>query len=214
MLAGKLNEWFEKSVTPNFGPMFADNWRKNMRGAMSGLDAIVTWSQSGLVTFDIAPDNAVRTIDKALDILGLGLDAQAEQPKDEKPMDDKVAEAEVTRDKTGPQDKVFEEIDFGASVYERHSEDHKGVVYQVSPPGDVATRYEIPEEAVTFLVRSKDGEGRLFIHDDDEDDTASVRSMAQHPVLFHGVASKFVWRKKRQLVVAKFSAEETKAIVG
>ena len=105
--------------------MFTDAWYAHMRGSMSGLDAIVTWSRDGSETFDITPDHAVRTVDAALDILGLGLDARAEQPKEEKPMAEKVAGAAVPKDK-GPQAKPSGEIDFGEAVMFRLPPTPKG----------------------------------------------------------------------------------------
>ena len=71
-LSDILRGWFEQSAVKDFGPMFADAWRKQMRAAVSNLSAIVTWSKDGAYTYDIKPAEAVRVIDQALGILGLG----------------------------------------------------------------------------------------------------------------------------------------------
>ena len=183
VLAGKLSEWFAMSPTPNFGRMFADNWRTHMRGAMSGLAAIVTWRWDGSETFDITPDHAVRTVDAALDILGLGLDAPAAQLKEETPMDEKVAGAAAPKDK-GHQDKPTGEIDFGAALRFPQAADDRGqAVWLISPPSDVATQYGIPEDAVTFKVRN-DGTGRLKVYEGNKPDleASKVRTMDDRPV--------------------------------
>ena len=194
--------------------MFAENWRKNMRGAMSGLAEIVTWSRDGSETFDIKPDHAVRTVDAALDILGLGLDAPAEQPKEEKPMADKVAGAAVPKDK-GPQDKPTGEIDFGAAVMFPIESDAKGrAQYRVAPPSQVITEYGIPSEAVTFKVLNN-GEGRLKVYEGDKEDldTSKVRTMENHAVRFHGQLSQFVWRPTNRRAIARFTPEQVAQIV-
>ena len=215
VLADKLSEWFTKSVTPNFGPMFAENWRKHMRGAMAGLAAIVTWSRDGSETFDITPDHAVRTVDAALDILGLGLDAPAEQPKEKKPiMDDEVAGAAVPKDK-GPQDKPTGEIDFGAAKKTPIPPDAKGrAQYVISTPPPIITEYGIPPEAVTLKVLNN-GEGRLRVYEGDKEDldTSKVRTMENHAVRLHGQLSQFIWRQKNRRAIARFTPEQVAQIM-
>ena len=183
VLADKMSEWFAMSPTPNFGRMFADNWRNNMRGAMAGLAAIVTWRWDGSETFDITPDHAVRTVDAALDILGLGLDAPAEQPKEETPMDDESSRSSCAKRQRPPR-QALGEIDFGEAVMFPIAPDAKGrASIGFAPPSQVmATEYGIPSEAVSFKVLNN-GEGRLKVYEGDKEDldASKVRTMERSP---------------------------------
>ena len=171
MLADKLSEWFAMSaIFQTFGRMFADALVcNNMRGAMAGLAAIVTWRHGmDRETFDITPDHAVRTVDAALDILGLGLDAPAEQPKEEKPiMADESSRSSCAQRQRPPRQafgghRLRRCRDVPASHLTREAasavcafHSHLRMLLQ--------TQYGIPEEAVKFKVLGMMATGRLRV---------------------------------------------------
>ena len=234
-LSGILNEWFVQSSAKNFSTDFADLWRKQMRAAVSNLSAIVTWSRDGTQTFDIKSDDAVQTIDQALEILGLGKPAEQPEEADVSKVTDLVKEktgadgpfpephvggmAAAIRDKV-PQEKPVagpKVIDFGpaANIFPVRVPVQEGRMYDVAPPLEVIQDWGIPDEGVTFFVRP-DGAGRLRIYEGNKADLAEsrVQDMDRHPVSFRGAASKFRWRKKKRRAVAQFTAAQVQVIIG
>ena len=214
-LSDILRGWFEQSAVNNFGQMFADAWRDRMRGAVANMSAIVTWSRDGSQSYDIKSAEAVRVIDKALEILGLSKPPEPTREESAMPAT-KDAQARAAADKPGPQEKLSL-VDFGESVNKFLTKRGKrgGRLYLIAPPAEVAEEWGLPEEAVSFFVRP-DGAGRLRVYEGNKEDldTSRVQDMDRHPVSLGGYRAVFEWRSLKRRAVAQFTPAQVQAIVG
>ena len=202
----------------------AEHWVKVFRPAYGQIKKIVCWDPDGTFRGAIEPNFAVKALEEAFEIVGISTAPAATQ--EGKPMMMTEAERRAMAETAGesdkgPQDKPIARakiIDLGASAtfWQTGTTKNGHLIYDVAPAAEAVQEWGIPDDAVTLLVRTDNGTGRMRIFEGEKTDldASKVRAMDGKIMRFHGHESKFKWKQRARRAVANLTAEQIEAIIG